>query len=303
MKNMKRLLRRSILRFTEVVGLDKTAVITGQIMGQKLALQQCLPNLAAAEFSVFSQWGEDGIISWLIDRTNCTNDCFVEFGVEDFREANCRYLLITRNWRGMVIDGSEDNIKAIRSSTLSWKYDLQSQEAFITRDTIEELIVSAGFGPSLGLLSVDIDGVDYWVLERIQNSCDIVVVEYNDLFSGHPISVPYESAFVRLQKDPSGMYWGASLDAFRHLLEGRGYLFVGTNRAGTNAFFVAGKYRQVMQASLAEMRAWPCRMREVRNPDGSLTLKTYRECAERIASLPVVNVVTGQSLSVGDILH
>jgi len=300
---MKRLLRRSILRFAELVGLDKTAVITGQIMGQKLAVRQSLPNLAAAEFSVFSQWGEDGIISWLIDRTRCTNDCFVEFGVEDFHEANCRYLLITRNWRGLVIDGSDNNITAIRRSTLSWKYDLQSQAAFITRDTIVGLIASAGFGPRLGLLSVDIDGVDYWVLERIQNPCDIVVVEYNDLFSGHPISVPYDPAFARLQKDPSGMYWGASLDAFRYILEGRGYVFVGTNRAGTNAFFVAGEYRELMQASLEEMRAWPCRMREVRNKDGSLTLKTYRECAERIASLPVVNVVTGQSLCVGDILR
>lgn len=113
---------------------------------------------------------------------------------------------------------------------------------------------------------------------------------------------PYDPAFVRLQKDPSGMYWGASLDAFRHLLEGRGYVFAGTNRAGTNAFFVAQEHGGIVSAGLAEIRTWPCRMREVRNTDGSLALKTYRESASRIGALPVVDVTSGKTLKLEEIL-
>lgn len=302
MRLLSKKVRRSALRIAEIVGQERVAVLTGQLLANSILARKSLNNLASAEFSVFSQWGEDGIISWLIDTIENVSDCFVEFGVEDFREANCRFLLMTRNWRGLVIDGSRDHIEAIRASTIAWKYDLTSHQAFITRDTIADLLSESGFNQRLGLLSVDIDGVDYWVLQRIEVPCDIIVVEYNDLFSGHCVSVPYDASFVRLNKHPSGMYWGASLDAFKFLLESRGYLFVGTNRAGTNAFFVASEHREAVLSSLKEVRVWPSRMREVRNDDGSLSLVTYRESARRIFDLPLVSVIDGQNLRVGDIL-
>lgn len=302
MKLLKRAIGKSVHRVAEVTEVEKTTVMTGQLLAHAIAAKPRLKSLAEAEFSVFSQWGEDGIISWLIDRIGTVTDCFVEFGVEDFREANCRYLLVTRNWRGLVIDGSASNIAAIRGSTLAWKYDLQAREAFITRDTIVDLLSSAGFGERLGLLSVDIDGVDYWVLERITTPSDIVVVEYNDALSGYPVSVPYDPEFVRLKKHPSGMYWGASLDAFRHLLEQRNYVFVGTNKAGTNAFFVAGEHGDAVLSSLDEVKSWPCRMREVRNADGSLSLTTYRESIYHILDLPLVDVSTNANLMVRDVV-
>ena len=302
MSRIKRIVRRVVLKIAEVSGVDRTAIAAGQLLGIKLSEKSYLPNLAQAEFSVFSQWGEDGILSWMIDRIGVETDNFVEFGVEHFREANCRYLLMTRNWRGLVIDGSIDNINEIKGSTIAWKYDLQAIPAFITKDNIEGLISGAGFGSRIGVLSVDIDGVDYWILEKIKVVADIVIVEYNDLFSGHAVSVPYSEDFDRLKKHPSGMYWGASLDAFKWLLESRGYTFVGSNRAGTNAFFVANEHRGVMSESLGEFLAWPCRMREVRNDDGSLALKTYRESAFRIENLPLVDVVTGDEISVMHVL-
>ena len=63
-------------------------------------------SIQEVEFKVFSQWGEDGIIQWLIRQIPIKNETFIEFGVEDYKEANTRFLLEENNWSGMIIDGS-----------------------------------------------------------------------------------------------------------------------------------------------------------------------------------------------------
>ena len=63
-----------------------------------------LDNIAGAEFRVFSQWGEDGIIQYLLSKVPISNQVFFELGVEDYRESNTRFLLMNDNWRGLVID-------------------------------------------------------------------------------------------------------------------------------------------------------------------------------------------------------
>jgi hypothetical protein len=218
---------------------------------------------------------------------------FLEFGIEDYRESNTRHLLTSKNWSGLLIDGSNENVTALRCDAISYKHDLTSVCSFVTRDNINQLIGQAGFDGPLGILSVDIDGVDYWVLEQIKNEADIVVVEYNDLLGPNAVSVPYDPAFVRLSKHWSGMYWGASLAAFEFLLKNRNMHLVGTNRAGTNAFFVHDKHIKKVSTLLTEVKAWPCVMREVRRQDGSLAFKTYAESADLIAGLPLIDVTTG----------
>lgn len=295
----KRFIRRIAFKIFEWLGGERRLVLLGQIRADQIRMRGCLRDLSEAEFSVFSQWGEDGIISWLVDVIDPDNKTFVEFGVEDFREANCRYLMTTRNWSGLIIDGGRENLKTIRRDSISYKYDLQSTEAFITRENINKLIEGAGFASDIGLLSVDIDGVDYWVLENIDKRADIVIVEYNDLFSGFPVSVPYDPSFVRLDKHYSGTYWGASLDAFRYLLEGWGYVFIGTNSAGTNAFFVNGRHKSKLEGTLEAFTAWPCKMREARGSDGTAVLETYRESASKIKDLPLVDVTNDSKTTVG----
>ena len=70
-------------------------------------------NIQDAEFRVFSQWGEDGIIQYLINKLPIKNKVFIEFGVEDYTEANTRFLLENDNWSGLVMDGSTININKI----------------------------------------------------------------------------------------------------------------------------------------------------------------------------------------------
>ena len=186
------------------------------------------------EFKVFSQWGEDGIIQYLVNNLDIAQRTFIEFGVENFNESNCRFLMMKDQWHGFVIDGSTVNITQLRDSYYYWQYQLNSKATFITRDNISQLLDESGFKKNLGLLSVDIDGVDYHVLEALDDwRPAILIVEYNDAFGWRrPISVPYDPAFIRRQKHYSNQYWGANLPAFHYLAGKRGYALVGTNSVG-----------------------------------------------------------------------
>src|SRR5690348_2388073 len=139
--------------------------------------------LRDAEFQVFSQWGDDGIIQYLIHQVPSLPEVFVEFGVQDYRESNTRFLLMHDNWSGLVMDGSEQFVSFIQSEDIYWRYDLTAVASFLTRENINDVIRGAGFSGPIGILSVDIDGNDYWVWEAIDVvDPTIVIVEYNSVF-------------------------------------------------------------------------------------------------------------------------
>ena len=71
---------------------------------------------------------------------------FVEFGVESYREANTRFLLVNDNWSGLVLDGDADNIQTIRDDPIYWYHNLKARAAFVTRDNIDALLVEGGRG-------------------------------------------------------------------------------------------------------------------------------------------------------------
>lgn len=256
-----------------------------------------LEALSSAEFSVFSQWGEDGIIDWLLARLPGIPTVFVEFGVGDYRESNTRLLLFLRNWRGLVLDGSDAHIKSIRAQDIYWRYDLMAKCAFIDRENINQLIASSGLQGDIGLLSVDIDGNDYWVWQTIEVVRPVVVVcEYNAVFGDvHRISVPYKADFQRTRAHHSNLYFGASLPALIHLGEQKGYRFVGTNSNGCNAFFVREDYVTAVVGLVDEIRSYPSRFREARDVSGQLTFARGAQRANVIQHLPVVDFTTGQT--------
>lgn len=197
-------------------------------------------EIERSEFRVFSQWGEDGIIQFLLHHCNITVPTFIEFGVESYRESNTRFLLQNDFWRGLIIDGSGGHRRFLQLSGLSWRHDISAITSFITAENIDELIRSSGIAGEIGILSVDVDGVDYWILESITAvSPQMVIVEYNGFFGPElAVTVPYNSEFRREEASPSRFYWGASLRAFDDLLGPKGYALVYCNRAGNNAFFV-----------------------------------------------------------------
>ena len=143
------------------------------LQGRALALQNAerapLKNLQDAEFKVFSQFGEDGILQYLIRETAILDNeqIFIEFGVQDYVESNTRFLLMNDHWKGLIIDGSKQNMDRVRAKDIYWRYNLTAVSAWIDRDNINQIIGDAGFRGDIGILSIDIDGNDYWVWEKL----------------------------------------------------------------------------------------------------------------------------------------
>jgi len=269
------------------------------VSGQTLVrLQTMMPepnNLQEAEFKVYSQWGEDGIIQYLIKKCNIQPHTFIEFGVENFLEANCRFLLKHNNWKGLIIDGSAQNMDYVKADSISWRHDLTSLAAFITKENINDLFVKAGFTGKIGILSVDIDGNDYWVWDAIKVVDPVMVIaEYNSYFGrDRAISVPYDPSFYRTAAHFSNLYFGASLAALCHLAEQKGYAFVGCTTAGNNAFYVKKEHLNGLKSLSVEEGYVESLARESRDKDGKLTFIGGDDRLKLINGLPVVNVKTG----------
>ncbi len=260
-------------------------------------------NFAAAEFQVSSQWGEDGIIEHLVRNVPVPRTIFVEFGVQDYLESNTRYLLQNRNWSGLVLDGSAEHVARIRGDSIYWKYDLTAEAAFITRDNINNLISGSGITGDIGLLSIDIDGNDYWVWESLDCiSPRIVIVEYNAAFGPDTaVSIPYNPDFERSKAHHSNLYWGCSLAALETLGKKKGYSLVGCNSNGNNAFFVRSDVLGPIP-ELSSIEAYrEAHYRESRDAAGQLTYLKGTAAIKEIASLPLIDVTSGARLTVGEI--
>lgn len=214
-------------------------VILGKIQSDLNNTKTGIKSINDVEFQVFSQFGDDGIIQWLVNKLPIRNKTFIEFGVENYRESNTRFLLVNKYWSGLVIDGNKNNVESIRKEQISTFYDLQSECSFITTDNINELIKSAKFDNEIGLLSIDIDGNDYWIWKAVETIKPIIVIsEYNSLFGFQdPYTIPYQKSFVRGESTPFNFY-GTSLLSVYDLAIEKGYKFIGCNNSGNNAYFV-----------------------------------------------------------------
>jgi hypothetical protein len=105
---------------------------------------------------------------------------------------------------------------------------------------VDDVIRGSGFTGEVDILSIDVDGNDYWLWEAIQSiSPRVVVIETNpSLGDTLSVTVPYDPAFDRFDKHPSGFYCGASLVALAGLGTRKGYRLIGCDSSGSNAFFM-----------------------------------------------------------------
>ena len=115
--------------------------LLGRLQSKMLNYQE-INNIQDAEFSVFSQWGEDGIIQLLINRIPIENKIFIEFDVGSYKESNTLFLLLNNNWQGLIIDCKDNHIKFLEKTEILWKYNINSIKAFITKDNINDLIIN-----------------------------------------------------------------------------------------------------------------------------------------------------------------
>ena len=251
-------------------------------------------HIHEAEFKVFSQYGDDGIISYLVDRVAPASRRFVEFGVEDYSESNTRYLLVARNWSGLITDGRSDLERLLRSDPIFRRHDLKVRSAFITAENVNDLFVEAGFDGDIGLLSIDVDGNDYWIWRAIQVARPAIVVsEFNSVFGpSNPWTVPYDPRFDRTRYHFSNLVYGASITSLCDLAQEKTYVFVGCNSAGNNTYFVRRDHLNGLRPLSPEQGYVESKFSESRNPQGGWT---YLKGPQRIESLRGVEVFNTRS--------
>jgi hypothetical protein len=135
-------------------------VITGTMLAKLNAQGPPARSLRDVEFQVFSQFGDDGIIQYLTQSLGVAERVFVEIGVENYTESQTRFLLVKDKWSGLVVDGSDKNVAYIHTDPISMLFNVTARQAFITAENVNDVISEGGVSGRIGLLSIDIDGMD-----------------------------------------------------------------------------------------------------------------------------------------------
>ena len=198
-----------------------------------------LKYINEAELKVFSQNGEDGIIDYLLNRLFIENAKFVEIGTEDYNEANTRFLYEATNSRGLIIDDSL-NMKELSNEIELWKGRILAVKDKVKTKNINSILEKNNFNKNIDLFSIDIDGIDYWIINKLPKKISkIFIAEFNPLFGPNlEITVPNIEDFERTKYHFSNLCWGMSLKALINLMKKKGFIFLGVNYLKNNAFFI-----------------------------------------------------------------
>ena len=190
---------------------------------QELSSRAKIGNINLFERRIYSQNGEDGIIEVIFGAIGTTNKYFVELGVENGRECNTRHLLEEQGWHGLMIDCIDNNHPLIKKE-------------FITAENINDILMKYDVPERFDLLSIDLDYNDYWIWKAIKNYVPrVVVIEYN---ATHGPSESRVAEYEPYHRWDGTNYFGASLLALDRLAHLKGYVLVGCDSKGVNAFFV-----------------------------------------------------------------
>jgi SAM-dependent methyltransferase len=215
-------------------------------------------DLRAFERRVSSEGGEDGILEEILRRVGTGTKYFVEFGVGSGRYCNCARLVVEEDWRGLFMEVAGESFRRLEERYRS-NPEVRCVQALVTAANIETLLADHHVPRDFDVLSIDIDGNDYWVWAAIKQwRPRVVVIEYNSSFPPPQKWVMDEDP--KRQWDGKG-YFGASLAALTAMGKEKGYALVATDSAGVNAFFVRTELvteEQFLDAAVA-YHYWPPR--------------------------------------------
>lgn len=207
--------------------------------------KEFLPELSDTGFRVHSQFEEDGLLLYIFSIIGSKTKKCVEIGTSDGTECNTSNLILYHGWRGLLIDGDAEMMKRGKAFFGSHPNAVLNEpklvNSWITKDNIDNTIKSSGFEGEIDLLSVDIDGVDYYIMNAINCiSPRVIICEINSAIPlDKALTIPYADDFYCWNKPaPEDSFRSLSLAAANKLLKGKGYRMVGAHRLGFNIIFI-----------------------------------------------------------------
>ena len=200
--------------------------------------------LSDVDYKIFSQNGEDGIIDYLLYQLKIEKPKFIEIGVGDYSESNTRFIFDRCSPKGIIVDCIEDFEDNVKKNIQLWRGELKIIEKFVTPNNINEIIYDNNLLNDLDIFSLDIDGIDYWVINELpKNFSKITVLEYNPIFGvDKKVTVPNIKNFNRKEYHYSNTCFGMSLNAAIDLMKKKNFSFLGTNLFRNNAFFISNEF-------------------------------------------------------------
>lgn len=191
-------------------------------------------DLTSFELKAFSQNGEDGVIQEVLRRIGPGSQSFAEFGIGTGVEGNCVFLAQVLGWRGVFLEGDRQSFERL-ATRCAHVATVSAVNAYVEPETIDGLLLESGVDPEPAVLSIDVDGNDYYLWEATESIRPrLLIIEYNAALDPQEVLVqPYSPT------GPDGTaFFGASLGALETLGHRKGYRLVHTELAGVNAFFV-----------------------------------------------------------------
>jgi hypothetical protein len=205
-----------------------------------LSLDRALVKKVNMEFNGYSQGGEDGVILFLCHVYNC--ETAIEIGTENWEQSNLRLATRLFHLSTGLIDGDMKNMKYVNNDKISYLEHIKTLASWVNKDNINTLIDDLKHKMNIDdvdIISLDIDGVDYHVMDNINSKPKIFIVEYNSIFGDHLKStVPYSESFYRYNYHYSGTIYGSSYQLWIDLFHKKGYELFFTTSTGNNMFFV-----------------------------------------------------------------
>ena len=263
------------------------------------ARKHSMKDLWDAEFRVFSQFGEDGIVDLLLDELQISKPRIMEIGAGDFSECNSRFALHKRNCSAYLVDMREDLQRGLQESEIRWKASVAVEIAKIDEKNIKDIESRASkFLKYIDVISLDIDGIDFWIAQHINwNGIKIAIVEYNPVFGAKlSVSIPKDTFSSRFEHHYSGLVYGASLLAWIEFFASKDMRFVGTNRAGNNAFFVPSSLAGDLPFRLPDISQLDAyvdwQIRDSRNQDQTLSSLSLEQARNLISGVELIETNT-----------
>ena len=266
-------------------------------------------DIDQTNYKVFSQNGEDGIIQYLIKTLKLNHIKFVEIGTEDYTESNTRYIFETMSCEGLIIDPLKNLQTLVRKNSIKlWKNNLKIINDFATPENINSLLDNNNFQNDIDLFSLDIDGIDYWIIKKLKrNISKIFVAEYNPYFGPElEITVPNIKNFDRTSYHYSNLCWGVSLKSLIKIMVEKNYTFIGSNDLRNNAFFIANNYIHKIKIKKPKienlLEFTNATYRESRDKNGNLSFIEPKKILHEIKDCEVIDLKSNKLVKIRELL-